>query len=155
MQCLRVESRDPAIFKVLPPVTRTSDVILQSINIQVSVDVAIFISMKMLGQFARFFHTNSSNLHNTGRLLGSCSKSISELYHRFIYSSITGPSGHAHHVCDEDCGYVLTSRPGGSPREPLLEPSLRRLADHVHLDLELYQETSRGVDCVFSNPTEV
>ena len=29
-----VESRDPAIFKVLPPVTRTSDVILQNINLE-------------------------------------------------------------------------------------------------------------------------
>ena len=54
MQCLHVESRDPVIFKVHHPVTRTSD-ILQNINIHVSVDVAIFISMKTLGQFARFW----------------------------------------------------------------------------------------------------
>ena len=55
VRCLRVESCDPAIFKVLPPVTRTSDVILQNINFQVSIDVAFFISVKMLGQFARFW----------------------------------------------------------------------------------------------------
>ena len=37
----------------------------------------------------------------------------------------------------------------------ILEPSLRRLADHVHLDLELYQKAFSGVDCAFPNPAEV
>ena len=54
MWCFRVKPRDSEIFEVLPPITGTSDVILQNINIQVSIDVAFFISMKTLGQFARF-----------------------------------------------------------------------------------------------------
>ena len=41
---------DPAIFKVLTPVTLASDIILQNVNIQVSVDVAFFISLKITGK---------------------------------------------------------------------------------------------------------